>query len=361
MKIVHIFPDSVYVNHFLKFIENNKLFANNLFFVDIQKNDKPEFYNHNQSKDNVYLIRNDLNSLFKFYRLVNKADLIIQHGLFNNRHNFIYLINAKKNITKIVWIVWGSDLYSYQARPRGIKLVVVYIIQKILKMNIRSVITWTDEDYNLFTNNYGHKSNRFKLNFYKIPLYSRTEFNSMYEDENQNKILKIVCGHSASETNNHDVILNKLKPILQNKDFKLILPLTYGDNLVKERIINLANNLFGESLEVLSSYMPNNEYVRTLSTSDVAVYYHQRQEALANTYQLLYLGKKIYLHPESPVYSHLTKLGFIIFDAQINLNSIFERFPEEHSKHNIELVNSYLSDDILNSQWKRILLGYINE
>jgi hypothetical protein len=285
---------------------------------------------------------------------MNKADLIIQHGLFNNRHNLMYLLTPK-NITKIVWIVWGSDLYSYQVRPKGIKLAIANIIQKILKMRINSVITWTDEDYNLIKKLYGQTSNRLSLNFYKIPLHSRSKFNNLNKDKNFKKPLKIICGHSASKTNNHDMILNKLKPILFNKDFRLILPLQYGDDFVRKSVSNSAKTLFGENLEVLLTYMSNIEYTKILSASDVIVYYHTRQEALANTYQLLYLGKKVYLHPESPVYKHLRQLGFIIYDAENALETIFECFPEECSKYNIELISSYLSDVTLNSQWKEIL------
>ena len=60
----------------------------------------------------------------------------------------------------------------------------------------------------------------------------------------------------------------------------------------------------------------NSEYTKRLASVDIAIFNAARQNGLGNIYQLLYMGKKVYLNTKNSLYAFLRQKGFEVHDVQ---------------------------------------------
>lgn len=125
----------------------------------------------------------------------------------------------------------------------------------------------------------------------------------------------LLLGNSAAPTNNNLDFLRAMSG-LDLAGRKVIAPLSYGDAAYREAVIEEGKQVFGDAFIPLVSFMPLQEYVATLQSCGFAVMNHVRQQALGNIIILLYLGVKVFLRKESPVYQHFYKQGMVLFTMQ---------------------------------------------
>lgn len=125
----------------------------------------------------------------------------------------------------------------------------------------------------------------------------------------------LLVGNSASPTNNHIDLFRALSGQVSSHR-KIIAPLSYGNPVYREIVLQEGQGVFSEVFFPLVDFMPLEQYVQTLLSCGFAVMNHVRQQALGNIIILLYLGAKVFLRQESPVYEHFRKQGMVLFTVQ---------------------------------------------
>ena len=72
----------------------------------------------------------------------------------------------------------------------------------------------------------------------------------------------------------------------------------------------------GGKSEPITDFMPLEAYLKLLSQCGFVIMNHVRQQALGNIISMLYLGSRIFLREESPVYKDLSAYGFALNTVQ---------------------------------------------
>lgn len=155
-----------------------------------------------------------------------------------------------------------------------------------------------------------------------------------FEDKS-GKPLNILLGNSADPMNNH---MDALK-YLRNKRFancKIFCPLSYGVEEYKEYITNWLKKTLEDRFVPLYSYMMREEYIKFLTTIDVVVMNHNRQQASGNIISALVLGKPVFMKKRSVLYSML---------KDINIHHVYD--INELKKLNIDKIRlqAYMERD----------------
>ena len=259
---------------------------------------------------------------------INTYDTVVIHFLNKNALNILSQIDPE---IKVVWIGWGGDyywlidtlpkfnLYTRQT-SRYINAKNSYLIKKIKKISRISKLKALQR-INYFSPVLKSEYDMIKLNYPNFkPKYIEWNYGNLqdnyikgYEDF-QLKGKNLLIGNSATPTNNHLDIFEKLNSTNSLGNFdKIFLPLSYGNKQYKEFIITQANFSLGTKANIISDFLPYEDYMKILQTCDNVIMGHIRQQAMGNIITLLYLGAKIYFPEESVVYKHLINKGYHVF------------------------------------------------
>ena len=123
----------------------------------------------------------------------------------------------------------------------------------------------------------------------------------------------ILIGNSATPTNNHIEVFRKLSSLSLPLETKVIVPLSYGDKLYRDKIIELGKELLGDRFRPITEFMDFEQYVELLTSCPVIIMNHKRQQGAGNVGIGIYLGAKVFVSDESPLYRHYIDGGFTIF------------------------------------------------
>jgi hypothetical protein len=336
-KIIHIMPQDKFIEPFISFVENNFDFKEHLFVVIDYKN------NHIiPKKENVIKISSLFLSRFKIdYDYSNK---IIIHGLF--RYIPIFLFFNQKLIEKSYWIIWGHDLYSYKNANKNLYTKVYEYMRKIVIQKLDNYIVYMDSEFELMKKVYDTNGRHFKSFIYLSNLYE-----PMKIDAKISSTINILIGNSASDTNHHLEILEKLRQY-KNDDIKLIVPLSYsGTQDYIDKVIKKGQSIFGDKFIAILDYMDYSEYMKLLSTIDIAVFNHDRQQGIGNTNLLISFGVKIYLRKDTSQWRFYNDEDIKVFDIE-NLN--MDKILNEDKDNNQNILKRIFSKDNLKKQLKDV-------
>ncbi|HAS8515316.1 TPA: hypothetical protein I7748_20955 [Vibrio vulnificus] len=253
--------------------------------------------------------------VFKLIIQLHKNDKVILHGLFSS-YLIIMLCFMPWLHKKLYWIIWGGDLYCHKLSVKNLKFRTVELFRKILISRLQGLITYVDGDYEKAHQWYGatgklYECIMYKSNIYKGSAFSENSFNHL-EPGGVSKV-NIQVGNSADPTNNHEKIFNMLcKLDVINKVEKIYCPLSYGNQDYAKYIEDLGNKIFGNKFNPLMDFIPLHEYESMLDDIDIAIFAHERQQAMGNIINLLGHGKKVYMRDDTSSYKLFNKLGVIV-------------------------------------------------
>jgi hypothetical protein len=320
-----------FIPPFIKFINEN-FNPNDHLFVIISK--PKSDYGMDLDIDNVFWLDRKL-KIIEFEKYLYKAEKIILHGLWDERILKLLAIQPWL-LKKSYWVMWGGDFYFPEEQSRSKK----YFIK-----NIRNVITYIDGDVEYIKKYYKADPKRY----YKCFMYLNNIFDeSKYK--NCQKMKKdeiwILVGNSATDTNRHEFIFNKLSKI-GLKDSKVIIPLSYGDPEYRDKILKIGKEIFGSNFYPLLDFIPYEDYLNIIYNIDIALFAHNRQQGMGNLIQLLGLGKKVYLNPETSQWKLCQNLGIKVYDVNgdIDLNVNIEEL-----ENNKKIVKEWFSMENLKKQ-----------
>ncbi len=179
----------------------------------------------------------------------------------------------------------------------------------------------------------------------KHPSFNALETYFSYKDSqiNSNSNLSpkpcngnILFGNSATDTNNHLDVWEYLKN-LNSISGRLILPISYGDNLFVKKIKDTISSS-GCNATFLEQLLPSQEYFGIVDTCSYMISGVMREQSIGNIFHCLQNGIKLFLFKDSIVYKYCIDCGFIIFSIEeIDESSFFTPLTRAQAMHNYDL------------------------
>ncbi|MHA3052062.1 TDP-N-acetylfucosamine:lipid II N-acetylfucosaminyltransferase family protein [Acinetobacter sp. ANC 4640] len=366
-KILHLSIDDKFTDMALYYFE---LLQPNTNTLVVYTEKQPKFIRTNS----VWVNKNNIFSKIN----IDDYDLVILHSLSSVWFDFIKKL--PKNIP-IVWIGWGYDYYDLLPQKlllyKTIKIsnnneilfkffsCIKKIIKKILFFNLpnkKKIIERIDYFAPVLESEY--TMIKQALNFRKFPEYIYFNYGSLEKNliKNFNKKIvngnNILVGNSATDTNNHIEIFDLLNNLAFVDSTKIICPLSYGNEIYKKNIINIGNNILGERFDPLVEFMNIDDYISKIISCKVVIMNHVRQQAFGNIITMLYLGAKVFLREENPIYIFLKNKGAIIYsihDLEKNHNLIYEELTDSDILKNQNILRDFISEDATIEKTRKII------
>ena len=128
-------------------------------------------------------------------------------------------------------------------------------------------------------------------------------------------------------------------------------PLSYGNKNYAKLVISKGKNIFGDKFIPIIKFQENSEYLNFLTKIDIAIFAHERQQAMGNILTLIELGKKVYLKDSTTSWKFLNEIGLKIFEYKnINLDKIETIDKEKNSK----IIKSFFTINKYQKQLEKI-------
>ncbi|WP_309499589.1 TDP-N-acetylfucosamine:lipid II N-acetylfucosaminyltransferase [Sulfurovum sp.] len=350
-KIVHIINNDKFIKPFMEFIENN-FEGNEHLFVFLYGGDERNFpipkANNVININNKYIGKKNILRLAKVLnQLMLNAEKVILHGLFSyDLINYLYL--HQKFLKKCYWVMWGGDLYSHVLSSKTIGNAFGRHRKKTVIRRIVGLITYIKGDYELAQKWYGAQGEYYECFMYPSNLYKEYGMKPK-----EHSTITIQVGNSADPTNNHIEVFNKLEKY-KYKDIKIIVPLSYGNQDYAKEVIEQGKKIFGVKLVPLTEFIPFDKYLDILSNIDIAIFNHNRQQAMGNIITLLGLGKKVYMRHDITPWKMFEDTGINVFDVS---NVKIDLLSEDTKKQNQQKVKEYFSKENYLRQLDKLFEG----
>lgn len=339
---------------------------------------------HFTSEDSALLLFENVTSISdlrkgKLHRFLHirdefrKADRIVFHSFSPDSKWLLLTYMLRKYLSKAVWVMWGIDLYNFKSSKKGFYGKLEDYMGITCRKLMRYPVAIAETDIEVYNRTfgcfpvtyapYGFVNERFVQmeTYLKARRQEITDFRGKLESGETEQYdaviaaanrpagqripecelapydgrIRVQIGHNGFRFNNHLQSLCALTKIMsspQNSRIELVLPTSYGNSPLSKdssyvnalRYHALARYPFNATF--LTKLMSADQYTKFLSTVDVAIFNAARQNGLGNILQLLYMGKKIYMSSDNPLFCFLTEKGFILHDIKELETASFEEF-----------------------------------
>jgi len=247
---------------------------------------------------------------------IQAASRIIVHGLFNNRIAAI-LASAPRALPRCRWVLWGGDLYDRNRQPRSLRWHAATAVRKSLCTRLGGIAALIPGDVDEARRELGFRGQHFRCLGYVSNTFRRAE-----PSAEPTGPLTILVGNSATPSNQHARAF-KLLARLGRQDIRVLCPLSYGDRDYADKVVAEGRAAFGDRFTAVRRFLDPTEYANVLDSVSVAVFAHDRQQAVGNCIQLLGRGVRLHLDPATSHYAHFRAEGFPIGSVEsIELRSL---------------------------------------
>ncbi|MDX4028240.1 TDP-N-acetylfucosamine:lipid II N-acetylfucosaminyltransferase [Aliarcobacter skirrowii] len=332
-KILHVMILDKFLAPFIDFVDENFGRENHHYvFITSEK------YEYGLTPEHkVEFLHTDDDIFITLLDYMKMAKKIILHGLWRDKVDILLYFNQEL-LKKCYWVMWGGDFYFPEKQT--------WFRNQIIK-NIRNFITLNIYDFEYVKNKYFTFGTLWKCPFYPKNLFKEISTFKV------NQKLKILVGNSATITNRHEEIFNLLTN-LENKEFEIYCPLSYGDKIYANKIIQLGKLLFKNDFHHIDTLLTPQDYLDFLETIDLAIFNHNRQQGGGNIISLLGLGKTVYLNRENNMYDLFKNMNLIFYSIEDLSNGILKLIDQNAKFNNISIVQDNYSEKESSKQWQKI-------
>ncbi len=325
-KIAHIFDDAIITTSTVELFKKIEGFEQTFFMLKQLKNSK---FNHQTSSDQINWI--DIgNAESELDKIIQENDIIYFQALSYEKAKSCIKKPYKNKV--FIWGLWGYELYNVAAyfnadqqeystnvhvkKSFKEKLIDYYTFKYVYPKAIKKIdfaFFFLKHDFELLSSVIKHHAILHQGCYQTIEnLFSGdTQLKSKGND--------ILIGNSSTPSNRHEFVFSKLTKIsLENR--KLVVPLSYGDEAYRKKIMEYGEKTFSENFESITNYMSLSEYTKLLSNCSVAILAHKRQQGFGTILMLLYGGVKVFLSEESPFYEWFNNNEIQVFSIENDLN-----------------------------------------
>jgi dTDP-N-acetylfucosamine:lipid II N-acetylfucosaminyltransferase len=307
-KILHVCHIDKFIPPFIDFIEEN--------FDDFEKrhlfliSGNSDLYPYKQ-RNNIWGLhfdkKNRLKHLAALAKACQQADKIILHGLFNYEVTRLLALMPWV-LPKSYWAIWGGDLYTYKLGERTRQWEKREFFRRIAIKRLGHIINYQKGDYELAVSWYGAKAK-----WHECFMYTSNLFHEPSVASGVHSGINILVGNSADPSNNHIDVLEKLAAY-KDEDIHIYVPLSYGDKQHAETVALYGEQVFGVKFTAMHAFMKHEEYTDFLAQVDIAIFNHDRQQAMGTIRNLLGMGKKVYMKQHLTSALKLAQDGIKTFD-----------------------------------------------
>lgn len=288
----------------------------------------------------------DFHSLRRMRAQLRLARRIVIHGFFDNRIALL-LASIPQQLEAARWVLWGGDLYDRQAHRHDCRWHVAQVMRRLVVSRIGGIAT-------IFPGDVAHARDwlSFKGVQYPCIAYPSNVFRDLLPSAPGTQRTAVLVGNSATKSNRHLLAFDRLTATGRT-DFEVICPLSYGDPSYADEVARSGHEHFGDRFTALRTFLPPEEYRFVLDRVTVAVFAHNRQQAVGNCIQLLGRGVRLHLDSTTSHSEHFRSIGFPLGDlAAINLAPLAP--PEREHAHRLALET--FSEERLFEQYAALCL-----
>lgn len=349
--IVHISTDEKFLVGYVNFMKKYMKEYQHSFIIEsgrtIEFDDNEDVY-FVASIKNIY--RNK-----KMFEILKNADKIIISGLFSI--NLYYSIMPTYIFKKTYIHLWGGDFYCLRERKPGFSEWMDRVTRLMCIKRCAGIIMLIEKEYEVFHEICGMDKQNFIA---EMPM--DIEDITVCVDENlplpiavDGDKINVLVGNSATEENLHLEVFH----ILKNhscEEYELYVPLSYGNDAYKEKVLRAGQDMFGKHFHPLLEYMPESVYINFLNKMDIGIFNNNRQQATRNIEIMLQLGKTLYMRDDTTMYAFYTKRGITLHRvADIQEEQGLRMLSVEERKKNIYVVEDIQKVSHRIEQWKTVL------
>lgn len=323
MRILHLMtPSSRMMKTFVDTVQESFPHDDHVFYSTrpVPKSEKDFF-----SAENMIQMEGSgrREKLEHFINECDKADVIVWHGFLYPLRMMLLLYVKKSYLKKSVWIMWGIDLYNWKLPSKSPKALLSNHVNRVCRKNVRAAVALLDPDKEVYERMFPGGADCFVAPY---PI-SYQSFVMMEQrrccEPRKNGRINVQVGNNSHSFNNHNRALDDLAG-LDEERVHYYFPLSYGDSSdwqgnkknYRELLVSRATDMYGNRAHFLLKMMQQEEYTNYLWSIDVAVFDADRQNALGNMLKLLYMGSRVYLSPENPLYSFFLSKGIDVGNAR---------------------------------------------
>lgn len=364
MKILHIcHVDSVRFLGKEGYFEKSKraLYEYEHFFYIL--NDS--FIDNMANENDVYYKKYDNKQLSKLCELLSEADRVVLHSMHSEGLiQMYYLIRVSKKLNKkIVWLIWGHDLYDAYYAARCIKGLRWGYIMHFLKSAVAEIfrrklirelycIIGEKSDIDLVKKLYNTDAKLMDYNFLGYGTEQPIDCKSI-----EKSTKRIFVGNHLDPHCRYEETFRKIASIDDGKLEVFCVARGYTEkNKYSKETIGVGRKLFGERLHLITDFSRYEDYCKLLSTMDIAIFNIDRQMAQGTAFILLYYGKKVFFSRENGNYNEFASMGIKVFNMdEFNRSEIDKKFSKEEVEQIRDILIEQLSDDSFCRRWKTFL------
>ena len=214
------------------------------------------------------------------------------------------------------------------------------------------ICTWNEYDIEFLKKRDGIKA---KALFYNYGFGLQDEALTISDDKEETDY-NIWLGNSCTLSNNHLDFFEKFRNSPKPINYKLYVPLSYGDKELRAYLIAKGTEYFGDHFIPIVDFLPRDEYYKLMTSCQYFIMYHNRMQAAGNIFAILKMGGKLFMKLESTSYKQYFEAGASICDV----NTIFDG-PEVFTPLAAELVasNQLAVERLTNPELKMKTLKYL--
>lgn len=370
--ILHLAQDEKFIDNALSNFEHIIPGKNKLVVFSKSKKLK---YIRNSKVD--YTVNPKIFSPKKLLKKLEHIDLIISYSLFEGS---IKVINHAS--CPVVWLGFGFDYYPlifddsfshFQSKTALLHNEFIKQQNQKIELKIKKFIKRIIPQLFIYSSKYPYlqliKSgkinffapvikpeydllkNKFMIN--NFPEYVDFSFGSGYasDEDFYSKIQitgnNILLGNSASFTNNHIEAIDIIARYIKNKSSKVIVPINYGDEFYKSRVLLYGEKFLGSNFEPILDFMDKKDYFLKISSCSICIMNHLRQQAFGNISMMLLFGAKVFLNDNSILYQYLKELGFFVYSIDEICQSGDQAFTD------LTTNEKYVNRNLVKTLWSK--------
>ena len=304
-----------------------------------------------------------MNKLLKIF-LSDEYDLVIFHGLSYTGPFLLFLavlFKLSKLAEKTLWLTWGGDIYYFQNRPKTLSGYCNEVLRRSIIKKLFFTSSLIPAESDLIKVNYNMKAIQFD-GFYPNPVpYEDNEYVTKKINPIQSEKFTFMVGNSADPQNNHIEMLQALAHLKGRVKIYCVLSYAIVDVDYVNRVVALGKEIFVDDFIPLTEFMSPADYKKLIEVIDFSCFYHNRQQALGNIFQFLFMGKSVFIRSDILTFDFLKQLGFDIEDSNILSSmteeklTIIKRTCLMNKKNNQQIMNNNFSDCAAAEKWTSVL------
>ncbi|WP_113908188.1 TDP-N-acetylfucosamine:lipid II N-acetylfucosaminyltransferase [Aliidiomarina celeris] len=285
----------------------------------------------------------------KLVTQLHSARKVMLHGLFNIRVVLVLAL-CPWVLPKCYWIIWGGDLYQFRKAGNTWQSHIKEALRRFVIRRVGHLVTYIEGDVELARQWYGAKGTYHECIMYLSNVVD-PKVSAESAPASDHDGLNTLLGNSADPSNNHIEALERLLPF-KDQAIKIYAPLSYGDQNYAKKVISQGKAWFGDKFVPMTDFMPFEQYLEFLKSLDIAIFNHQRQQAMGNTITLLGMGKTVFMRSDVSHWRFLKGLGIKLNDVE---NLELCRITPKDAEENARVIRSYFSRENLIRQLNGVL------